>query len=77
VEKSEPPGQTTVLSTLAQFAKGLSAEDVARRANLTPEAAQCALATLQRHDVVIQIDNNWQFTIELMRRCVAQHKKLE
>jgi hypothetical protein len=30
------------------------------------------LETLARHDVVMEADGRWQFTVELMRRWVAQ-----
>jgi len=60
-ETSAPPGQTAVLRALANL----------------PESSELsgrwgALETLARHDVVKEADGRWQFTVELMRRWVAQ-----
>ncbi len=79
-ETSEPPGQTAVLRALAHFPPALRggleggqlAEEIVRQAGLAPEEAERALKTLVRHDVVKETDWRWQFTVELMRRWVAQ-----
>jgi hypothetical protein len=71
-ETSEPPGQTVVLRALAQSEVGMPAEEVARQAGLALEEVGRALETLARHDVVMEEDGRWQFTVELMRRWVAR-----
>ncbi len=73
-EKSEPPGQTTVLRALASSAAGLSVEVIASQTNLAPENVRRALDTLVHHDVVTQENGRWKFTVELMRRWVAQRE---
>jgi hypothetical protein len=71
-ETSEPPGQTAVLGTLVRSETGMPAEELTRQAGLAPEEVGRALETLRRHDVVMEEDGRWQFTVELMRRWVAQ-----
>ena len=73
-ETSEPPGQTVVLGALAQSEAGMLDEEIARQTELAPEKVERALETLARHDVVVEIEGRWQFTVELMRRWVAQRK---
>jgi hypothetical protein len=69
---SEPPGQTAVLRTLARSEAGMPLEEIARQAGLASEEVGRALETLAQHDVVMEIDGRWQFTVELMRRWAAQ-----
>jgi hypothetical protein len=71
-ETSEPPGQTAVLRALAHSETGVPVKEIARRVGLAPKEAGRALETLRRHDVVMEADSHWQFTVELMRRWVAQ-----
>jgi hypothetical protein len=71
-EKSEPPGQPAVLRALAHSETGMSEDEIAWQAQLAPEAVQRALEALARHDVVMQDNDQWEFTVELMRRWVAQ-----
>jgi len=71
-ETSEPPEQTAVLRALAQSKVGMPAEDIARQVGLAPEKVGRALETLARHDVVMEEDGRWQFTVELMRRWVRE-----
>ena len=76
-ERSEPPGQTAVLRALAQLVtnddgRRTNVEEIARVAGCAPEVVQRALETLARHDVVTQENGRWRFTVELMRRWVAQ-----
>lgn len=71
-ETGEPPGQTAVLRALAQSETGMPAEEIARQAGLAPEEVGRTLETLARHDVVMEENGRWQFTVELMRRWVAQ-----
>ena len=71
-EKSEPPGQTTVLGVLAQSEVGLSVEEITRQTPLALENVQRALEALAHHDVLSQQEGQWKFTVELMRRWVAQ-----
>jgi hypothetical protein len=60
-ETSEPPGQAAVLRALADLPESSELSGRSR-----------ALETLARHDVVVDKDGRWQFTVELMRRWVAQ-----
>ena len=69
-ESSNPPGQTTVLRALAQSEAGMPVGEIAHRVELTPEETRRALETLAQHDVVMEIEERWQFTVELMRRWV-------
>ena len=79
-ETSEPPGQTAALRALAHPAPALReglegeqpVEEITRQAGLAPEEIGRALEALARHDVVVEEDGRWQFTVELMRRWVAQ-----
>ncbi len=71
-ETSPPPGQAAVLRALAPSEVGLPVEDIARQAGLSAQAVRDALEMLKRHDVVAQTDGCWRFTVELMRRWVAQ-----
>lgn len=90
-ERSEPPGQTAVLRVLAKptkfgsgtkYGRGVygggqhtTTEEIAQETGLALENVQRALETLARHDVVMQEDGRWKFTVELMRRWVAQSVK--
>lgn len=71
-EKSEPSGQTQVLDTLAESETGKSIEEISEQSGLSLEELRSALDTLMKHDVVKQEHDRWQFTVELMRRWVAQ-----
>ena len=71
-ETSQPPGQTAVLRALARSEAGMPVGETAERAGLTAEEVEGALETLKRHDVVMEEDDRWRFTVELMRRRVAQ-----
>ncbi len=71
-EKSALPTQTEVLRVLAQADAGMTEKEIARGAQLTSEETRRALDTLARHDVIRETDGHWQFTVELMRRWVAQ-----
>jgi hypothetical protein len=69
-ETSAPPGQTLVLHALAQSGAGMEVEEVASRTHLSPQEITAALATLARHDVVVEANDGWRFTVELMHRWV-------
>jgi len=86
-ETSEPPGQTVVLHALTKPAvygevrygqviyggvRPMTAEEITNGAGLAPEEVGRALETLAQHDVVMEKDGRWQFTVELMRRWVAR-----
>jgi hypothetical protein len=73
-EASPPPGQTAVLHALAGSEAGVPVEEIVERAGLTLEEAGGALNTLKRHDVAVEGNRRWQFTVELMRRWVAARK---
>jgi hypothetical protein len=70
----KPSGQTTVLSALAKSENGMTIEELDRQAGLSLEEVGSALETLTKHDVVKQDNEHWRFTVELMRRWVAQRK---
>jgi hypothetical protein len=70
-ETGPPPGQTAVLRALAHTEAGMTGQEIAREVELTSEQVKQALDTLKRHDVMIEEDGRWRFTVELMRRWVA------
>jgi DNA-binding IclR family transcriptional regulator len=65
-----------VLRALARLTEGegRTAEivEITQQTRLGPQEIQRALETLARHDVVTQANVGWKFTVELMRRWVAQ-----
>jgi hypothetical protein len=62
-EHSRPPGQTDVLRALAPYPDGLA----------LPDADEEALKALEHHDVLRrEEDGRWRFTVELLRRWVAE-----
>ena len=69
-QTSEPQEQTVILEALSQA--GLSIREIANKTALSLEQVQAALGTLQRHDVLKQQDGRYLYTVELMRRWVAQ-----
>lgn len=69
-ENSEPPGQMAILEALCQV--GLSITEIAEKTGLSCDTVQSALSTLQNHDVVKQQNGQYVYTVELMRRWVAQ-----
>jgi AAA+ ATPase superfamily predicted ATPase len=71
-ETGEPPEQTAALCALARSEAGIPLEEITRHTGLALEEVRSALETLVRHDVVMDEDGRWQFTVELMRRWVAQ-----
>jgi hypothetical protein len=71
---SKPPGQAGVLVALSRAETGMAAEEIARRAGLLPEEGRQALEALSRHDVVEEEGGCYRFTVELMRRWVAQRE---
>jgi len=85
-EASNPPGQTVVLRVLAAesavfgefkyreaiYGGGqlMTAAEIAHQTRLAPENVKHALETLKRHDVILEENDRWRFTVELMRRWV-------
>jgi hypothetical protein len=69
-QTSEPQEQTAILEALSQA--GFSIREIANKTALSLEQVQAALGTLQRHDVLKQQDGRYLYTVELMRRWVAQ-----
>jgi hypothetical protein len=69
-ENSEPAGQTAILEALSHA--GLSLSQIANQTGLSCDRVQSAIETLQRHDVIKQQDGQYVYTVELMRRWVAQ-----
>lgn len=66
------PGQTALLRTLAQAEAGLTSDQIAAQAGLSPAETGRALEELARHDIVMQTESGWRFTVELMRRWVKR-----
>ncbi|MEC4881792.1 MAG: ATP-binding protein [Scytonema sp. PMC 1070.18] len=71
-ENSEPREQIAVLKVLSDTS--LSLTDIVNQTNLALSQAQAALETLQRHDVIKQENGQYAYTVELMRRWVAQRR---
>jgi hypothetical protein len=72
-ETSEPAGQTAILEALCH--ESLSVTEIAEKTGLSCKSIQSALLTLQGHDVVKQQDEQYVYTVELMRRWVAQRTR--
>ena len=68
----EAAEQHKVLQALATSETGLSTGELHQKSALPQERLLAALQVLQRHDVVRELEGKWQFTVELMRRWVAQ-----
>ena len=64
--------QLAVLVALAPHPAGLTLEELGAALGQPPSDMPEALATLQRHDVVVADGPRYRFTVELMRRWVAQ-----
>ncbi|MEH2005509.1 ATP-binding protein [Nostoc sp.] len=71
-ENSEPREQIAVLKVLIYTS--LSLTDIVNQTNLDLSQVQAALETLQRHDVIKQENGQYAYTVELMRRWVAQRR---
>lgn len=71
-ENSEPREQIAVLKVLSYTS--LSLTDIVNQTNLDLGQVQAALETLQRHDVIKQENGQYVYTVELMRRWVAQRR---
>ena len=76
MKTSLPTGQLEILRALAQSETGIVTEELAQQTDFALEYIQRALDVLKRHDVVIEKEGSWQFTVELMRRWVAQKSYL-
>jgi len=70
-EQGTPIGQTAVLSVLAAGDQAL--EEIVTSTGLPSDQVQAALATLIRHDVIIERNGSYGYTVDLMRRWVAGH----
>ena len=66
-------GQQELLKFIAAFPDGISIEGIAARFGLNSEKTIAVLEELKRHDVLRQKDEQWQFTVELMRRWVKEY----
>ena len=71
-ETSDPEGQTAILKALSQA--HLSATELAEQTYLRLDQIQAALKTLENHDVLVATDGTYTFTVELMRRWVADYQ---
>ncbi len=69
-ESSEPTGQVDILKALSRTSLSLNA--IADKTGFTLEQVQAAMETLKRHDVIQQGDEQYVYTVELMRRWVEQ-----
>lgn len=71
-ETSEPTGQVDILKALSRTSLSLNA--IADKTGLNLEEVQAALETLKRHDVIEQRDEQYVYTVELMRRWVERQE---
>lgn len=70
--ESNPSDQHTILKVLSKA--NLSLSEIADETDLNLEQVKIALETLQRHDVIVQRDKKYFYTVELMRRWVEREK---
>jgi hypothetical protein len=63
-------GQQDALRELASFPEGLPWEKLLDNYGPRSSELKAALDELQRHDVLIEKENRWQYTVELLRRWV-------
>ncbi len=70
---SEPDGQLEILKQLCN--QQMSLAELAEITHLSLEQTEAALETLKKHDVIVQNQNKYAYTVELMRRWVQQRKK--
>lgn len=65
-----PTGQQAILSAIAPFPEGLPRTALLQY--LDSAALDAALESLQRHDVIHEVNQNWCIKVELFRRWVVQ-----
>ena len=65
---TEPKGQLDILRQLCY--RPLSLEELVHQSQLNSSIVEKSLDTLQRHDVIKKENNNYSYTVELMRRWV-------
>jgi hypothetical protein len=65
-------GQQKMLKLVAAFPGGISFEGIVARFGQDTDRLTAALKELERHDVLLEKDGEWQFTVELMRRWVKE-----
>ena len=70
-QTTNPIGQTAILEVLSH--KSLSITEIADKTTLSIDQVQAALGTLQRHEVIKQHDEQYLYTVELMRRWVISN----
>jgi hypothetical protein len=73
-EYSDQGGQLDVLRALAPHTAGLPLGEVVSATGLEPEQAIEAIKKLCDHDVVIERDGRYVYTVELMRRWVLRRQ---
>lgn len=71
-ESDAAPGQPAILSALSRSEDGMTSVELAQATRLSLDEARRGLGILKQHDVVAEQDDRWRFTVELMRRWVAQ-----
>ncbi|MBK8898612.1 MAG: hypothetical protein IPN66_15720 [Candidatus Competibacteraceae bacterium] len=71
-----PPGQQTLLKLLAPHGDGLDQAILREQSGLDPAAFTDALDALERHDVVNCHNGRCRYSVELMRRWVADYSTL-
>ncbi len=77
---SSPVGQTDILKVLcgqdvSSFSIKMSLAEIVSQTNLSLGEVKAALITLENHDVIIQNNQQYTYTVELMRRWVAKTQK--
>ncbi|HCK82455.1 MAG TPA: hypothetical protein DIC59_13475 [Candidatus Competibacteraceae bacterium] len=71
-----PPGQQTLLKLLAPHGDGLDPAILCEQSGLDPAAFTDALDALARHDVVNCHNGRCRYSVEMMRRWVADYSTL-
>jgi DNA-binding IclR family transcriptional regulator len=71
-ESDASPGQPAILSALSRSEDGMTSGELAQATRLSLDEVRRGLDILKQHDVVAEQDDSWRFTVELMRRWVAQ-----
>ena len=69
-ETSHPDGQIAILEQLSQT--DFSLTEIEQQTGLAPTQIETALKTLKNHDVIENREERYFYTVELMRRWVAQ-----
>ena len=71
-ESDASSAQPAILKVLSRSEVGMTADELAQATRLPLDEVRRGLDILRQHDVVAEQDDIWCFTVELMRRWVAQ-----